>query len=166
VIVLAIDPGSSESGVVLWDGHAVRWAKVESNEEVLIDIANEAALKTDLLAIEMIGHYGSGLAVGKTVFDTCVWLGRFLQCWIERREESTTRLVLRPTIKTHLCGTPRAKDGNVRTAVIDRVGPKGTKKSPGPTFGVVSHSVSALALAVCVWDTERIKDGDLYKLSA
>jgi len=54
----------------------------------------------------------------------------------------------RKDIKLHLCGTNKAKDANVRQALIDCLGPPGTKKSPGPTYGIKSHLWAALALAV------------------
>jgi hypothetical protein len=46
----------------------------------------------------------------------------------------------------------RAKDQNIRQALIDRLGPPGTKKNPGPTYGVTSHMWSALAVAVTAHD--------------
>ena len=42
----------------------------------------------------------------------------------------------------------RAKDGNVRQALIDLIGEQGTKKNKGPTYGISSHSWAALAVAV------------------
>jgi hypothetical protein len=61
-------------------------------------------------------------------------------------------LVFRRDVKLHLCDSPRAKDGNVRQALLDRLGPQGTKKAPGPTYGVKSHEWAALAVAVYGWD--------------
>jgi hypothetical protein len=42
----------------------------------------------------------------------------------------------------------RAKDPNVRQALLDKIGPVGTKKNPGPLYGVSGHGWSALAVAV------------------
>jgi hypothetical protein len=42
----------------------------------------------------------------------------------------------------------RAKDANIRQALIDKIGPQGTKAQPGPTYGIKSHSWAALAVAV------------------
>jgi hypothetical protein len=60
--------------------------------------------------------------------------------------------VFRKDVKLHLCNSPRAKDANVRQALLDRLGPQGTKKAPGPTYGVKSHEWAALAVAVYGWD--------------
>jgi hypothetical protein len=60
--------------------------------------------------------------------------------------------VFRKDIKLHLCNSPRAKDANVRQALIDRIGPQGTKKNQGPTYGIKSHQWAALAVAVYGWD--------------
>jgi len=99
----------------------------------------------DTLAIEMIASYG--MAVGREVFETCVWIGRFQQVW---RSPESVRLVYRRDVKLHLCGNPRAKDPNIRQALIDLLGPAGTKKQPGPTYGVKSHAWAALGVAVTV----------------
>jgi hypothetical protein len=57
-------------------------------------------------------------------------------------------LIYRKDIKLFLCGTMRAKDANIRQALIDKIGPQGTKAQPGPTYGIKSHSWAALAVAV------------------
>ena len=104
------------------------------------------------IAIEMIASYG--MAVGKEVFETCVWIGRFVQAaGVDR-----VRLVYRKDVKLHLCGSPRAKDANIRQALIDRWGGKaeavGTVKRPGPLYGVKSHAWAALAVAVTALETK------------
>jgi hypothetical protein len=96
----------------------------------------------------MIASYG--MAVGKEVFETCVWIGRFVE--VARVEP---RLVYRRDAKLHLCHSPRAKDANVRQALIDRLGPQGTKKNPGPTYGMRSHLWAALAVAVYAGDVKE-----------
>lgn len=156
--ILAIDPGTRESGYVVWDGAKVLESGVIGNESMLAAIPRHLATGVDILAIEQIGHYGLGMPAGKEVFDTCRWIGRYTQIWIDRcisecpEKRDNTYCILRPSIKTYLCGTPRAKDANVRQAIHDRLGKPGTKKQPGITYGVTSHAIQALALAVYVAD--------------
>ena len=138
--ILALDPGTTESGWVLFDGGKVSGAGVMENAFVLEMLRDSRA---DMLAIEMIASYG--MAVGREVFETCVWVGRFQQAW---REPSGVKLLYRQAVKLHLCNSPRAKDANIRQALIDMLGPQGTKKAPGPTYGVSSHAWAALGVAV------------------
>ena len=138
--ILAIDPGTHESGFcILLHGQVID-AGVDANEEVLKSVI---AGESDLLAIEMVASYG--MPVGKEVFETCVWIGRFVQAW---KDPAAVRLVYRRDVKLHLCGNVRAKDGNVRQALIDKMGPIGTKKAPGPLYGVSSHAWAALGVGV------------------
>lgn len=146
--ILAIDPGTSKSGVVMTRNGRVVLAGVYANLDVLHMIRTET--DADVLAIEMIASYG--MAVGAEVFETCVWIGRFQQSW---RSPESVRLVYRKDVKLHLCGTPRAKDPNIRQALIDKLGAPGTKKSPGATFGVSSHAWAALAVAVTANETNH-----------
>lgn len=147
-MVLAIDPGTTESGWVRFCNDHVIDAGVYDNDDMLDMVA---AGGYDDLAIEMIASYG--MAVGREVFETCVWIGRFLQA---SKDPAAVRLVYRRDVKLHLCGTSKAKDPNVRQAVLDlfpRLGggktPQiGTKAQPGPLYGVTSHAWSALAVAV------------------
>jgi hypothetical protein len=78
------------------------------------------------------------------------WIGRFQQAW---RDPEEVRLVYRREVKLHLCGSMKAKDANVWQALIDKLGPVGTKACPGPLYGVKSHARSALAVAVTAAET-------------
>lgn len=138
--ILALDPGTEQSGWALLDGGRVAGAGVLDNADALIMVRSSPA---DMLAIEMIASYG--MAVGREVFETCVWVGRFQQAW---RDPAGVKLLYRRAVKLHLCKSPRAKDANIRQALIDLLGPQGTKKSPGPTHGVASHAWAALGVAV------------------
>ena len=96
------------------------------------------------LAIERVQHYGTGMPVGRTIFDTVEWSGRFIEAW----GGSCVTRIPRPLVKATLCGSVRAKDANVRQALIDRLGPPGTKAKPGRTYGMKRDLWAALAVAV------------------
>jgi hypothetical protein len=68
-------------------------------------------------------------------------------------------LVFRKDVKMHLCNSMRAKDANIRTALIDKLGAPGTKKMQGPTYGVTSHAWAALAVAVTAHETVKEWEG-------
>jgi hypothetical protein len=147
-MILAIDPGTTESGYCIYDGERVRESGVLANADMLVRVQQWPAAR---LCIEMIASYG--MAVGREIFETCVWIGRFQQAW---RSPEVVELVYRRDVKLHLCGTTKAKDPNVRQALLDmfpRTGggatPQvGTKNKPGPLFGVSSHAWAALGVAV------------------
>lgn len=147
-MILAIDPGSEESAYVLCQGSRLaEFGKVEN--QVLLDRLPYWRVEAGHMAVEMIASYG--MPVGREVFETCVWIGRFVQAW----EGPCTR-VYRKDVKLHLCGQPRAKDANVRHALLDRWGGKaaavGKKACPGPLYGVSADVWQALAVAVTFAD--------------
>lgn len=80
----------------------------------------------DLLIIEMIASYG--MAVGKEVFETCVWIGRFEELALSR--VVSTKYIFRKDEKMNICHSMKAKDSNIRQALIDRFGEVGTKRNP------------------------------------
>jgi hypothetical protein len=143
--VVGIDPGPDQSAYVEFDGSRVWRRGIVANKELQDMIS---FLGQSPIFIEMIASYG--MAVGASVFNTCVAIG-WLECEANARGLKAQR-VFRKDIKLHLCQSPRAKDANVRQALIDRLGPQGTKKQPGPTYGVKSHEWAALAVAVYGWD--------------
>ncbi len=156
---LAIDPGDAQSAFALIDHdfHPIEFGKVP-NQQLAADLPLLAA-QADMVAIEQIGHYGTGMPAGKNIFDTCRWIGRFEQILADARV--TPELVLRVKVKTHLCGSSKAKDGNVIQALIDRFAPgapnrgKGTKAAPGWFYGFAADRWQAYALAVFLADTRK-----------
>lgn len=123
---------------------------IEDNHTIVEDL--EITAVSCPLAIEMVASYG--MAVGKDVFETCVWIGRFVQAYPGR-----THWVYRKDVKMALCGSMRARDSNIRQALTDRYGPGrekavGRKKAPGPLYGIRTHLWSALAVGV-TWQQEQ-----------
>lgn len=76
--LLAIDPGNIKSGYVLVEFDESDITKVidvgKVENEKIYDVLADSY---DHLAIEMIA--GMGMTVGAEVFETCVWIGRFLE---------------------------------------------------------------------------------------
>lgn len=148
--VLAIDEGNEYSGYcVMLDNYSpVEFGKVENNEllEHIGDILTK--YKDISLAIEKFESYG--MPVGRSVFDSCVWAGRFIQActaqgiayeWVGRKEE-----------KLVICGSLKANDTTIRRALIDmfcshdyKTG-KGTKQKPDYFYGFKADVWSAFAI--------------------
>lgn len=147
-MILAIDPGTLQSGFVRFDGRRVHESGVISNQAMLARIE---ASTDDLLAIEKIE--AMGMAVGGEVFETVHWSGIFFHAW---PGSAAVRRITRRQVKLGLCGSMRAKDPNIRQALIDMLGEPGTKKAPGATYGVTSHAWSALAVAVIAIGADKL----------
>jgi hypothetical protein len=97
----------------------------------------------------MVACYG--MSVGAEVFETCVWIGRFIEAW-----GRTWTKIYRKEVVTHLCGSARAKDSNVRQRIIDIYGGKdkaiGKKANPGPLYGLSGDMWQALGVAITYAD--------------
>ena len=145
--IFSIDPGNEQSAYCLLDHNLkpVKFGKVYNNELLTImDCLKSRDYDIDY-AIEMIASYG--MAVGKTVFDTCVWIGRFIErCPLE------PTYIYRKDEKMNLCNSMKAKDSNIRQALIDRFGVVGTKKNPGWFYGFKSDIWAAYAVGVTYHD--------------
>lgn len=151
-MILAIDPGNTESAYVLVEddlSRVIEKGKVENFE--LLDIISRISHEHNFehIAIEMIASYG--MAVGKTVFETCVWIGRFIQS-VRNGFGVESNLIYRSEEKMCLCHSMKAKDSNIRQALIDRFGEVGTKKNPGYFYGFKKDIWSAMAVAVTYHD--------------
>lgn len=161
--VLAIDPGNKESG----------YAVIRMPEFSLLEFGkedNDALLRrmdgfkrtVDAAAIEMVGCYG--MPVGKDVFETCVWIGRFSQVL----EGCSIGYVYRKDEKMYLCGSMKAKDANIRQALINRYAMhdfkngKGTKDKKDVFYGVAKDVWQAIAVGVTYaeekYESERKKN--------
>lgn len=160
--LLAIDPGNEESALLVYDtfgADPVDWVKCP-NEDALawVDMAKRSHGCAGLY-VETVASYG--MAVGASVFETCLWTGRFIERWHggDRLKPWHWERVYRREVKLHLCNSAKAKDANVRQALIDRYGGKekaiGKKATPGPLYGLKGDCWSALAVAVTAAERER-----------
>lgn len=151
--VLALDPGDAQTGYCFIDVDTLRPLRFgkEDNQSVLLLVQLEAY---DLLVSERVASYG--MAVGRNVFETCEWVGRYTQAshapvvYIYRQEE-----------KIHICHDSRAKDSNIRRALIDRFAQhdlkngRGTKKKPDWFYGFKKDVWAAYAAGITYIEKEK-----------
>lgn len=160
--LLAVDPGSADSAYVVMgeDYKPILHEKVP-NETLLSRIQTDFQdlCLTDM-AVEMIASYG--MPVGKEVFETCVWIGRFLQ---GAEYIPVKRFIYRKDEKMNLCHSMKAKDSNIICALIDRFAPnmpnrgKGSKKLPGWFYGFSKDVWQAYAVGTTYLDLKAGLDG-------
>lgn len=150
-MILAIDPGNIESAYCLIEKETykpIEFGKI-NNHELLYKINFRGFEYYDEFVIEMVASYG--MAVGKEVFDTCVWIGRF----IEASKSNKIKQIFRKDVKMNLCNSMKAKDSNIRQALIDRFGVVGTKKKKGWFYGFKADIWSAYAVGVTYLDKKN-----------
>lgn len=146
-VVLAIDPGNEKSAYCFIDSETLQpglFGKVDNQE--LLSIVH--CYPYDRIVIERVASYG--MAVGREVFETCEWIGRFTQAAIPLRAD----YIYRKEEKLHICGNSRANDTNIRRALIDRFAKhdlkngKGTRKNPDWFFGFKADVWAAYAVGI------------------
>ena len=156
MIVLAIDPGNEKSAYCFIDQDTLRpkyFGKVDNYE--LLSIVSLTPQTYDRIVIERVASYG--MAVGRDVFETCEWVGRFTQAALPLRAD----YIYRKEEKLHICGNPRANDANIRRALIDRFAQhdlkngKGTKKNPDWFFGFKADVWAAYAVGITYIETYK-----------
>lgn len=147
--ILAIDPGTTESAYVIWDGSKILDKAKQENSEVLSMLYAEKELYH--MVIEQVRCYG--MAIGQTTLDTVFWTGRFYQAW-----PGYKLLMPRMDVKMHLCHNSRAKDSNIRQALIDRFEPdlKPRQRPKGILKGLAGDMWAAFSLSVVWWDKNEM----------
>ena len=151
-MLLAIDPGSSQSAYVLFDEGSNtpiinRFGK--ANNEVIIQGAAKIGGPDDTLAIEF--PRVRGMQVMQQVLDTCLVAGRIIQAWPGKWAR-----IDRGHVKNCICGSSRATDSNIRTALLGMFPPTGggktpqigVKAKPGPLYGLSADMWAALAVGI------------------
>jgi hypothetical protein len=152
--ILAIDPGCDESAYILMDENykPIEFGKVPNHD--ILQLIDEMSLDVKQVVIEMIASYG--MAVGKEVFDTCVWIGRFRQA-CDHIFRTKVDYIYRKDVKLNLCGQAKAKDSNIIQALKDRFGDKGTQKAKGWFYGFKKDIWQAYAVGVTYLDKQEEK---------
>jgi hypothetical protein len=149
--IIGIDPGNKETAIVILDGARIVSHYHEPNETALRIL--KGWINTDAeIYCEMIASYG--MPVGKSIFDTCLFIGRIMQALQQ------VKLMTRNVVKNSICHSSKAKDSNIRQALIDIYGEVGTKKNQGGTFGISGDKWAALAVA-----TAAQRGAKLYEIS-
>lgn len=172
-VFCGVDPGTEKSGFVLFDDEQNRVVfSCEFKNEVIRSILRSGSYFPNIPSVETWDTFfiedieGMGLEVGKNVFQTVKWLGKFIEAY-EYSTKKKAIEIFRGDEKITLCGaktfvnpiTGKRKavsDSQIRKAVIDRFSPigggktpqVGTKKDPGPLYGVTGHCWQALAVLI------------------
>lgn len=150
MIIFAIDPGSTQSAFCMMgeDAHPISFDK-RPNEDIIPLLRNYAGHKPTVV-IERVASYG--MPVGREVFDTCEWIGRYTQ--VAKDLALDVEYILRQEEKLFICKSPKANDATIRKALIDRFAVhdfksgKGTKQNPDFFYGFRADCWSAFAVAV------------------
>lgn len=165
-IILAIDPGDVFSAYCFMDTKTYKplYFDKEENEDALrhmFEYAEKNGVKN--VACEMIQSYGSG--VGKSVFFTCVMIGKITQFFESHGYK--VDYIYRKDEKLNLCGTMRSTDASVRQAMIDRFAKfdfkngKGTKDNHDWFWGFKADVWAAACIGVTWIDAQK----GLYELT-
>lgn len=156
---LALDPGTTHTGWVIYDPEeeTLLEAGWEENSLVLWRIDNMGF--HDRIVIESFA--AQGMPLGDSSLETLRWEGRFTERAKASRQIDVDRITRRE-VKLIICGSSRAKDSNIRAAMVDRFAMAwtsigngmGVKSNPSPLAklrsckGSLSHTFAALAVAV------------------
>lgn len=158
MIVLAIDPGPVRSAWLTLNTETggIRNLAISDNEQLLALIRSDVGahgpfdqVVVERVVLEKVESFG--MPVGAEVFETVYWSGRFA----EAAAPVEVDRIGRKAVKLHLCGSPAAKDPNIRQALIDRYGGPEACRKGGPLHGVVRDLWSALAVGVTWADQTR-----------
>lgn len=168
-MILAIDPGNLQSAYVVLDDNLkpIMFEKTE-NETIIAYIYNGAFNDVNNIAIEMIASYG--MPVGAEVFDTCVWIGRFLEALQGIEHVKEIKYIYRKDEKMNLCHDMKANDTTIKQALVDRFAygvrnhGKGTKKEKGFFYGFSKDVWAAYAVGVTYFDKYLVteKANEIY----
>lgn len=159
--VIAIDPGTTQSAVCIMDVDTRRpLDKQIIDNEGLLQYIRSIQDSDDLIGvIERFQSYG--MPVGKEVFDAAIWAGRFFETLrlVTGREPE---MVFRSEEKLHICHNSRARDSNIRRALIDRFADhdfkngRGTKKAPDWFYGFKADMWAAYAVGLVYIETRLL----------
>jgi len=149
--IIALDVGTEKTAFAIMNEEYELYDFGKLDNEELID---SSFYCVDVMVYEEFASYG--MPIGKTTMESIKWNGRFIQRALDgsRDIDSQIKIVpmLRKDVKINLCGTMKAKDSNIRQALIDRFGVVGTKNNKGKFYGVSADIWSAIAICVTYID--------------
>jgi hypothetical protein len=161
VIVLAIDPGPTESAYYYGNpsdkvSPVIQAEKLPNGNLLRMLSVQPTYFPAGLIGIEEVVSYGR--PVGAEVFHTVRMIGRLEQLFESEYEQSPI-LVPRSKMSAWLCLNRTAKDAHIRQRLIDLYGPGkdkaiGRKATPGPLYGMKADVWLAFAHGVHIAETK------------
>lgn len=148
--ILAIDVGTTDTGYCLidYDNYKpIKFGKI-SNEELLNVVKKE---DYNILVYEEFQSYG--MPIGISTITSITWNGRYIQSALDKN--IPVYPIYRKEEKMNLCYSMKAKDSNIRQALIDRFGEVGTKSNKGFFYGFKKDIWSAYAVGVTWLDKQK-----------
>lgn len=167
--VLAIDPGTTMSGVCLVRSDDMRplWSAKLKNHELynaVIAAMSEHDVKGNGMECVIERMQGNNMPVSSDVFLTCEWIGRF-DMMMRGLTGGVTRYVFRRDEYKALCANIYShNDKGIRNALADRFAygeknyGKGTKDKPGWFYGFSADAWSAYSVAVTYFDMVALEE--------
>lgn len=155
--VLAIDPSCKESAFCVIDYPTLKPVcfGFMSEERILDYVEGLGNVGNSALALE--GFENSGMVVGKSVFDTCMLVGKLLER-ANRSSYNDVRIIYRKEEKKNLCNKTKANDTMIVHALVDRFAEdknnlgKGTKQNKGWFYGFKKDIWQAYAIGITYCD--------------
>lgn len=168
--ILAIDPGTTQSAyaMIRQDYSIISAAKVENDDVLrLVQIGDYDEMVIECMEAR---HVQNGV-IGAETYDTCYWIGRYMQAAIDRgkpvhrvyRSEERKRLV--PTKKNRLPPHPasvgQTADSQIRATLIRRFAKHDFKNGKGKAtckdtfYGFAKDMWSAYAVGVVFLDRRQ-----------
>lgn len=149
--IVAIDPGNTHSAyaIIRVEDFKPLYAGKVDNRDLESMLEHDERFEADRYVIERVACYG--MPVGREVFDTCEWIGRFSQI-IKDYRAIKADYILRMEEKLAICHNSRANDSNIRRALIDKFAThdfkngKGTKQNPDFFYGFSADMWAAYAV--------------------
>lgn len=157
--VLAIDPGTTKSGVSLVrvSDYKPLFAIKDDNDVVqrgLHSIIRACGAYPPNVKVVIEKMQGNALPVGTEVFETCIWIGRFSEYYYNWSGHQIEYIFRKEEYK-NLCANIYTKnDKGIRQSLVDRFAygqpnyGKGTIKNKGWFYGFSADAWAAYAIAV------------------
>jgi Holliday junction resolvasome RuvABC endonuclease subunit len=140
--IVGVDPGPVESAyAIVTEGQQVLRADKVGNESLIERIRQDPPAH---VAIESIQSYG--MAVGRSVFDTCFFIGELIRTCKDAGIPFT--LYPRPEYTRRICGVGKVNDAVLRQALLLRFG--GDRKGE-PLAALKGNSDKRSAFAVAIY---------------
>ena len=130
--ILGIDPGTTQTAYCFCNYDTLKpisFGKVD-NDTIMSDVLpqiNDYAI--ECVAIEHIQGYG--MAVGKEVFQTCIFIGRMLERIAHIQSKVKILPIYRKDEKIAICGNLKANDTIIRHTLIDMFAQHDLKNGKG-----------------------------------